>query len=267
MTQLLALALLALAPAAQDPTPPPAPPPEQVQAAVEALEEAFSQGEAGERVRAIEAGAGIAAAEVVQAIARGLDDKEASVRTAALSALRYQAHPSALEALHAAYRKAARKKIEDKELAELILAIGQHASASSFELLSGGALDRTREHSTRARIRALGRVRDPRAVEELIALMNKAGRGRGGAGGLFERDFRLSLWALTGTDEGAARESWMRWWNDHKRTLTLPEEIAVEPRQLAVQWRALWSESGKERATGNERKGAGRRGGDEGPGG
>ena len=267
MLTLLAQALLTFAATAQDPTPPPGPPPEQVARAVETLEQAFARGEAGERVRAIEAGAALASAEVVRQIARGLEDEDAHVRAAALGALRFQEHPSALEALHAAYKKAARKKPDDKELGELILAIGQHASRSSLELLSGGALDRTREHSTRARIRALGRVRDPAAVEELIGLMNKAGGGRGGAGNLFDRDFRLSLWALTGTDEGAARESWMRWWNDNKRELTLPEELPEEPRQLAAQWRSLWRSKGDQgRAKGDERKGK-RRGGGDGQGG
>ena len=132
MLTLLAQALLTFAATAQDPTPPPGPPPEQVARAVETLEQAFARGEAGERVRAIEAGAALASAEVVRQIARGLEDEDAHVRAAALGALRFQEHPSALEALHAAYKKAARKKPDDKELGELILAIGQHASRSSL---------------------------------------------------------------------------------------------------------------------------------------
>jgi hypothetical protein len=182
------------------------------------------------------------------------------VRAAALEALRYQEHPSAVDALNKCLRKRARRKPEDKELAELFGAVGQHGDASSLELLCGGTLDRTREHSTRARIQALGRVRDPRSVAELIALMNKAGGGRGGAGNLFDRDFRLALWALTGTDEGGARESWMRWWNDNKKSLELPEAPPDEPRALAAQWRRLWAPP-RNRAQAGKGPGRGRRGG------
>jgi len=265
-TALLTLLLALLpAPRPQDPAPtPPAPAPEVVEAAVEGLEKAFAKGEAGERVRAIEAAAEVADAKVVDLLARGLDDKELEVRSAALEALRFQEHPSAVDALNKCLRKKGHQKIDDKELAALILAVGQHGSATSLGLLSGGALDRTREHSTRARIQALGHVRDPRSVEELIALMNKAGGGRGGAGSLFDRDFRLSLWALTGTDEGGARESWMRWWNDNKHTLELPDEPAETPRALAVQWRAMWAtprERQRERHKDGNGPGRGRRGG------
>jgi len=261
------LVLLGAGPGQDPVTPPPAPSPGEVRSAVEALERAFEGGEAGERVRAIEAAASLADPAVVEKLAQGLDDEQASVRQAALRALRFQPHASAVDALHTSLRKKSRQKVEDKELAELLLAVGQHASPSSIELLCGGTLDRTREHSTRARIHALGRVRDPRAVAELIALMNKAGGGRGGAGNLFERDFRLSLWALTGSDQGAARESWMRWWNDNKRTLELSGEPPDQPRALAAQWRRMWSPP---RASDGGRGGAGdgpgkaRRGGGEG---
>jgi HEAT repeat protein len=237
----LVLTLLA-APPAQDPKPPPPPPaPEAVRSAVEALERAFSKGESGERVRAIEAAAELADESVVGQIARGLDDKEPGVRQAAVKALRFQSHPKAIEPLNAALKKQVRREIPDQELAALITAVGQHASRSSLELLAGGTLERTHEHSTRARILALGRIRDPEAVAELIALMNKAGQGQAGAGNLYDRDFRLALWALTGRDEGAARESWMRWWNDNKRTLEIAPEPALEPRPLALQWRRLWA--------------------------
>jgi hypothetical protein len=251
---ILATLLLLAAPPAQDPdAPPPGPSPEQVEAALARLEAAFDGGEAGERIRAIGAAADVADAEVVERIADALGDKEGSVGAAALEALRYSLHPAAVGALEDHLRRRSRQKPEDEELAALLLAVGQHGAATSLPLLAGGTLDRTRERSTRARIQALGRIRDPRAVGELISLMNKAGRGRGGAGNLFDRDFRLALWALTGTDEGAAQESWMRWWNDHKHDLELPEEAPGQPRALAMQWRALWA-SPRDREQGRRRR-------------
>lgn len=245
-TVLLALLPLFAQPQEEGAQPPPAPDPARVEAALAALESAWKGGEAGEQVRAIEGAADLGDAQVIAAIARGLDQREAAVRDAAVAALRYQPHPAALERLHAALRKAPRSPDEDRRVSELVLAVGQHESVSSLELLEDGALDRTREHTTRARIRALGRVRDPAAIEALIALMNKAGNGARG-GGAFEVDFRLSLWALSGIDVGQTRESWMRWWNDSKRDFRVPPEPAQEPRALAQRWRALW-ETPSERA-------------------
>jgi hypothetical protein len=206
-------------------------------------------------VRAIEGAASLGDARVIAAVARGLEDRDAAVRTAAVAALRYQPHPEALERLHAALRKAPRSPDEDRRVSELVAAVGQHASPSSLALLSEGGLDRTRSHTTRARIQALGRVRDARAVEELIALMNKAGGGPLGGGALFDADLRLSLWALTGVDEGPARESWMRWWNDHKRDFAVAPEPPAEPRALAARWRALWETPAEKAARGARREG------------
>ncbi len=235
------LLLVLAAPAAlgQDPPPAPPPTPERIEAAVQNLERAFLQGELGERLRAIEEAADLADPKVIRALAQGLGDREGPVRLAAVEALRFQHHPAALAELHAALEKERIPKVEDKELAELILAIGQHASASSFELLAGRPLDSLHEHSNRARILALGRIRTPASVSELIALMNKAGRGARGHT-QFQGDFRLALWALTGTDEGIGIAGWQRWWNDHKHALELPDELAEKPRQLALRWRVTW---------------------------
>ncbi len=246
-TALLALLFLCAQPQGDGAQPPPAPDPARVEAALEALESAWKGGESGERVRAIQGAADLGDTKVIAAIARGLDEREAVVRDAAVAALRYQPHPAALERLHAALRKAPRSPDEDRRVAELVLAVGQHGHPSSLALLADGALDRTREHSTRARIRALGRVRDPAALEALIALMNKAGNGRLGGGALFEADLRLSLWSLSGSDQGLARESWMRWWSEHKRDLVVAPEPPEEPRALAQRWRVLW-ETPAERA-------------------
>lgn len=253
-TAWIALLPLLAPPQGDGARPPPAPDAARVEAALAQLESAWKLGEAGERVRAIEAAAELGDARVIGAIARGLDESEPSVREAAVTALRYQPHPEALERLHRALRKAPRSADEDQRVAELLLAVGQHGSPSSLELLADGALDRTREHSTRARIRSLGRVRDPAAVEALIALMNKAGAGARG-GGLFEADFRLALWSLSGSDQGLARESWMRWWNDHKRGFAVTPEPAEEPRALAQRWRALWETPAERAARGEGRRG------------
>ena len=252
-TTLLALLPLVAAPQDEGSKPPP-PDPARVAAALESLETAMKRGEVGDRVRAIEGAADLADAEVLGWIARGLGDKQPEVRAAAVAALRYQPHPAALKALEDALRKAPRSPDEDKAVAELVLAVGQHASPGSLALLTAGGLDRTRSHTTRARIQALGRVRDPRAVEELIALMNKAGNGRLGGGQLFDGDLRLSLWALTGTDEGPARESWMRWWNDHKRDFGVAPEVPEEPRALAARWKALWETPAEREARQEKRR-------------
>lgn len=256
MTWTAVIALLPLLVLSQDEHegPPTAPDPARVEAALEALETAWKGDAGGERIRAIEGAADLYDARVIASIARGLDERDAAVREAAVSALRHQPHPAALERLHAALRKAPRSPDEDRRVAELVLAVGQHGSPSSLSLLADGGLDRTRSHTTRARIQALGRVRDPRAVEELFSLMNKAGQGRLGGGSQFEADLRQSLWALTGVDEGLARENWMRWWNDHKRDFTVAPEPPEEPRALATRWRVLWESPAERDARENRRE-------------
>jgi hypothetical protein len=252
MTKIALLAVLSLLAPSQEPARTPAPAdPARVAAALAALESAWKDGESGERVRAIQAAAELSDAKLVAAIARGLDERDVAVRDAAVTALRYQPHPAALERLHAALRKAPRSPEEDRRVAELVLAVGQHGSPSSIELLADAAPDRTREHATRARIRALGHVRERAALEALIALRIKAGPGaRGGA--LFDADFRLALWSLTGTDQGLAPESWTRWWNEHGRDFAVAPQAPEEPRALAQRWRALW-ETPAERAARGER--------------
>ncbi len=239
LAPLLLSILAGLAADRQDPPPPPEPSPERVKTALERLGQAFREGQPGERLRAIQEAASLADPEVIRAIANGIADEETTVRLASLEALRFQRHPAALEELHAAFRKNRVPEKEDKERAELILAIGQHASPSSLDLLSGGSLDSLHEHSTRARILALGRIRTPRSAAELMSLMNKAGRGPHGQQ-QFRGDFRLALWALTGTDEGVGIEGWQRWWNDHKQSLDLPDRPPEKPRELALRWRLTW---------------------------
>lgn len=261
----LALALALPAPA-QDPAPEP-PAKELVRTLADALEHAFAKGEAGERLRAIEAARDVPDEGLVSLIARGLKDEEVEVREVALEALRFSAHPRAVDELHRALEKA--KPFDEKHdeaRARLVLAIGQHASPSSLKLLARGSLDAVRKHTTQARIQALGRIRTREAVEELIGLMNKSGRGARGSASRFEGDLRLSLWALTGTDEGRAREDWQRWWNAHKRDPVLAEELAEEPRQLAVRWRRLWATpEEREAAEAGRGKRGGKRSGDGSP--
>jgi hypothetical protein len=255
MITLVLLALLPWIAPPQEPARSPAPPdPARVASALAALESAWKGGAAGERVRAIEEAAELGDAQVIAAIARGLDQREDAVRDAAVAALRYQPHPAALERLHAALRAAPRSPEQDARVAELVLAVGQHASPSSIELLADASPDRTREHTTRARIRALGRVRDRAALEALNALRRKAGTGaRGGA--LFDADFRLALWSLTGTDPGLAPESWTRWWNEHGRDFAVAPQPPEEPRLLAQRWRALWETPAERAARGEPRRG------------
>jgi len=254
----LALAIaIALPLHAQEPEREP-PSKELVESVLDTLKRAFASGESGERLRALEAARDVVHEDVVVLVARGLKDKEIEVRTAALEILRYHEHPRALaelERAHAKNKEFGEKK--DEARAELVLAIGQHASPGSLKLLARGSLDSVRKHTTRARIQALGRIRSKDAVEELIALMNKAGRGRQGQGSQFQSDLRLSLWALTGTDEGRVREDWQRWWNDNKRDLRLPEEPSSEPRQLAQRWRRAWAtpEDGERKGSGRKQRG------------
>jgi hypothetical protein len=89
----------------------------------------------------------------------------------------------------------------------------------------------------RARILGLGRIRDRRAVLELIGMMKKAGRARVAP---YMDDFRLSLLVLTGADHGASQDEWFAWWNEHKKTLVVPPEPPPVPERDWRRWASYW---------------------------
>src|SRR5262245_51777973 len=244
MLRLLCLILL-LAPTIQDKKKeePPGPDPAQVKSAVEALDRAWKSGAAADKAKALQAATEVVHPDVIAAVKRGLKDKDKLVQSAAIEALRWMDHPLALEALHETYKRDAELLKDDDLTVTLLKAIGQHGSESSIDLLADFEFGDTHHPVQRARILSLSGIRSAKSVEALIALMQKVGpAGRGGLGPLGGHvdDLRLSLQALTGVDQGPARDPWIRWWNENKKTLVVSKELPLLPLEREKEYRAFW---------------------------
>lgn len=234
--------LLAVVPFLQDPPKPVEADAAKVKAAVTALKEAFAKPEAGPRLRAIEAAATLADAEVVDLIARGLDDKDVTVQKGAIEALRFNEHKKSLEELH----KRAKLKVAKEDLptyATLIRAIGQHGSPSSIDILNDNPWSTPDMQVLQAKILGLGRIRTKEAVKAVTDMMEIAGINKVEP---FMKDFRLSLWALTGADQGGSRDLWLKWYRDNKDKLKVAATPVAEPKELAARWRRYWAKPSEE---------------------
>lgn len=216
------------------------PDPALVESTRAAMKKALAGSDPVALVEAIAAAADVLHEDVIELVAKGLRREEEPVREAALSALRYMDHPEALDALHAIYARDEELR-RHPELGVLLLkAIGQHASPSSIRVLSDDPFSAPSEEAVKARIFALGRIRDPRAVEALLAMMQKAGPRSGRGTGPYMSHFRVALMVLTGTDQGTSRELWVRWWNDNKKGYVLPERVPELPQRMRDAWSYYW---------------------------
>jgi len=213
------------------------PDPERVEAVVDELERAFDGSETTPKVRALEAAGEVPAPEVVDAIVRGLREKEREVKQAVIQALRWMDHPNAVVALRETFEKN-RALREDEEFAPALLkAIGQHGDPGSLRLLQKDALGGKNHATRRARLLGLGMIRERASIEALLQLM------RGTDERKVERamdDLRLSLMMLTGTDRGPSAAAWRSWWSDHAKDFVLPAEPPRLPPPFAAQWYNFW---------------------------
>ena len=220
---------------------------EDVDDAVAVLKEAFSgKGDADTRKLAIDNYGGLAHADVVAAVAKGLDDADDGVRLQAVDTLGWVPLPEALKALHRLYRRDKALREDEVLFSRLLQAIGRHSDRSSIEVLKDNPFDHLTVASGRARILGLGRIRDVKSVESLIAGMQLAGgdaRGKRSGQPRHADDFRLALASLTGQDLGLTKEAWIAWWRDAKSGFAVaPERPQLAP-ELKASWESYWNEA------------------------
>jgi hypothetical protein len=217
------------------------PPPssEQVKAAVTAIETALRGVDPAKKIEAIKVHSAVVDAQVIEAVSKGLREKEADVKLAAIEALRFTAHPDACKALEHWMRAERTLKDAPQIYAAALKGLGQHGSKDSIALLVEDLWGAQDQSVIQARILGLGRIRDRAAVEKLIDLIKSAGPRKTDP---FMDDFRLALMVLTGVDQGKSQELWQRWWQDHKDKFQLPKTEPELSKIDAYRWKNYWGE-------------------------
>lgn len=211
---------------------------EQADAAVKALKEGLASKEAATRVAALRAAADVPHADVAKAVAAALKDKDDNVEIAAMEALGKMRTPDGLkELIRAASDKKLRK--DARLFSTLLKAIGRHGDPSSIAVLSESPWDNTDTAVVRARIYGLGNIRDVKAVEALMEMMNK-GNPLPGEDAPFMPDFRVALARLTGTDQTTNKSLWQSWWKDNKKGFKVSDEQLAMPAELQAKWDEYW---------------------------
>ena len=229
-------ALLVAAPLSQDPKPPSK---EQVKAAIGVLEAAFDEKEVEARTSALQLAEILPDKQVISYFAkRGLKDSEVEIRRAVIGRLGLLPNPDALKELHAYAKRDKRKLSKDPETqVALIKAIGRHDSSTSLKYLTDDLFGSTEATVVQARIMSLARIRDLKAVDELMSMMRLVSRRK-----IQNRmeDFRLALMVLTGVDHGKNQDRWTSWWNDNKKSLKLAEKAPRMPKAQQNRWDRYW---------------------------
>lgn len=217
-----------------------APSPEDVKRACVELEDALRGKDEKALARALQAAQDVDHAEVVKRVTKALADERASVRLAALQALRFLDVPEALSELHRLAKD--KKRLREPDLgAALLRAIGEHADPGSVTLLAREPFDPPRGDCVKARIYSLARIRTRESLEGLLAMVATTAQGN------YPRpitpyldDARLALVILTGTDQGKDPARWEDWWRANRKDHVLPERMPELPRELAEQWAEYW---------------------------
>ena len=210
----------------------------QADAAVKALKEGLASKEAATRVAALRAAADVPHADVAKAVAVALKDKDENVEIAAMEALGKLRTPEGLkELIRAASDKQLRKNA--RLFSTLLKAIGRHGDPSAIAVLSDSPWDNTDTAVIRARIYGLGNIRDVRAIDALMEMMNK-GSPLPGEDAPFMPDFRVALARLTGTDQTTNKSLWQTWWKNNKKGFQVSDEQLAMPADLQAKWDEYW---------------------------
>jgi hypothetical protein len=253
MRTTLVLALLAAAALPQSPYPrEDDPSPDRVKEATDALTAAFKGKDPAAQEAAIRAHGGVNADPVVHALAKGLRERNESVKTAAIDALGWHPSREALKQLHRLYRREAKLLAKQPvPYAALFKAIGRHGDKSSLDVLGDNPFKGLTVEVAEARILGIANVRDKRSVEGLLKGMRLwTDDGDGGVGGRRDntgsrgmRFFRPALCVLTGVDNGMVDEAWHRWWRENKNKFKMsPTRPETAPADVKAYWKAFWGE-------------------------
>jgi HEAT repeat protein len=185
-----------------------------------------------------------------------LRDENTEIRTTAIAALGARREPEqqkkAAEALAARLKSLAGKPEAESERTEIARALHDLAQVGAIEALlddvgQGMGLD-----EVDARCRAVGNVPSPKAIEALIAFMQKGHRDGSG----WRASAARALEYATGERRVNDPDQWRAWWKDHEKTFDF--EAAAAARRKAEEEKAAKDASRKEK---KERREKGKKGG------
>ncbi len=208
--------------------------------AIELLETALKANELDLIYTAIEDAGRIADKGVVKLLGKAVKHKDHMVRMDALQALRFNEDPNAFKEL--LKLKKYKPIVENEESAEAYyLALGQKANVKALAVLTDKLHITNRgDKATRARILAIGRIRDPKAVDALMSMLTSGAARRRHPN---IKEIHLCLTVLTGAEVKANTDSWLKWWNENKKGLKISkEEQEATTKRSRATWKALWAD-------------------------
>jgi HEAT repeat protein len=237
MNAALLLALATLIPAG--PRQDEGPSPERVQAAVEALESAYKEGDAAAQVAAIRGAVEVVDKRVVDLVAKGLE-KDREVAFAACDALGRMPHPESIKKLDSFYTKEKRNlgKAEAEDgLVAVLKSVGRLGDPKGIDILVDSPFKSKGYPVIQARFFGLANIRDAKAVDALFGLLDKVGNNQLDR---YMTDIRLALVQLTGTDRGDDPRQWQAWWRENKKGFEVAPEAKPLPAEMRLRWNEYW---------------------------
>lgn len=177
---------------------------------------------------------------IIKLLGKTVKHKDSMVRMDSLEALRFNDHKDALKEL--LKLKKYKPIVEDEISAEAYyLALGQKADVKTLAVLTDKLHITNRgDKATRARILAIGRIRDVKAVEALLDMM-KSGAARRRHPNI--KEIHLCLTILTGAEVKSNTDSWLAWWNDNKKGLEISkEEQEATTKKGRATWKTIWAD-------------------------
>jgi len=224
------------------------PSPEQVKAAVADLEAARKSKGSSKKLAAIYANMLVVDPKVVKAIRKVAKKSGRSVIEAAIDALGWMPHKSALKELQDIYRRHRDLYKFENYFVRMLKSIGRHSDESALKLLLDKPFTGLTLASGRARILSVARIRTKKALTDLFKMMQKAGGGgnralQAGPGTQpFMGAFRLALVVLTGIDKGMSKLAWLNWWRANKRTFKMEPKRPRLTESQREAWEEYWEE-------------------------
>jgi HEAT repeat protein len=211
---------------------------ERIEAAVAALEAAAKAGDPAAYAKTLRESVDALDKRVVDAVAKALKHKDATVSAAAVDTLGRMRHPESTAVLTGFYRSEKKALTDDEpRLAELLKAIGRLGDPKGIETLVDHPFAAKTYPVIRSRLLGLGNIRDARAVEALFGLLEKVAERDLDR---YMSDIRLALVQLSGQDLGDDPRQWKTWWQDAKKGYEVAPVAKPLPDAMRTRWNEYW---------------------------